>query len=87
MPVADRDEGPHKAAPVRRRVPPAGHLPRATTVPPPAPRPFHAGRPIRKPPADGARRRARLPARRSLPLAMPKLFASPSAKASPSTPA
>ena len=52
MPVADRDEGPHKPAPLRRRVPPAGAPSPAGDDRPaprrPAPPP---GAPIRRAPA------------------------------------
>ena len=73
MPVADRDEGPHKAPPVRRRVPSAG--PRlASGDDRPAPRrpmpssqcPI-AGTPA--PPPDGTPTGPGLPTRRSVPAA------------------
>jgi transcription termination factor Rho len=53
MPVADRDEGPHKAAPVRRRVPPPGQPAHAGDDRPRRPAPVAAPAPIRKPPEGG----------------------------------
>src|SRR5262245_52767960 len=52
MPVADRDEGPHKPAPLRRRVAPTG-APGAGDDRPPAPRrpAPPPGAPIRRAPA------------------------------------
>ena len=81
MPVADRDEGPQRPAPVRRRVPPAGHPsgggddrpapPRRPGPPPQQP----VRRPAPPPPADGTPPGpgSRLDDLYRLP--MPKLFA------------
>src|SRR5438067_2144501 len=52
MPVADRDEGPQRPAPVRRRVPPAGHPSGGDDRPggPPRRPAPPAQQPIRRPP-------------------------------------
>src|SRR5262245_2920721 len=53
MPVADRDEGSQRPAPVRRRVPPAGHLSSGEDRPagPRRPAPPQQQAPVRRPPA------------------------------------
>src|SRR5262245_41858893 len=73
MPVADRDEGPQKAAPIRRRVPPPGSAPGGDDRPR-RPAPPGAPAPMRKPP-EGAPvgPGSRLDDLYRLP--MPKLFA------------
>src|SRR5918999_2215007 len=73
MPVADRDEGPHKAAPPRRR--PMGPPGPGGDDRPRRPAPAAAPAPIRKPPPDGAPPGpgSRLDDLYRLP--MPKLFA------------
>jgi transcription termination factor Rho len=82
MPVADRDEGPHKPAPVRRRVPAAGHPSSGGDDRPVAPRrpgPPAQHAPVRRapapPPPDGTPPGpgSRLDDLYRLP--MPKLFA------------
>jgi len=73
MPVADRDEGPQKAAPIRRRVPPTGPGPGGDDRPR-RPAPSGPPTPIRKPPEGGATGPgSRLDDLYRLP--MPKLFA------------
>src|SRR4051812_35280363 len=82
MPVADRDEGPHKPAPVRRRVPSAGHPPSGGDDRPAAPRrpgPPVQHAPVRRapaaPPPDGAPPGPGSRLDDLYRLAMPKLFA------------
>ena len=73
MPVADRDEGPQKAAPIRRRVPPSGPGPGGDDRPR-RPAPSGPPAPMRKPPEGGATGPgSRLDDLYRLP--MPKLFA------------
>ena len=68
MPVADRDEGPHKAAPLRRRVPPAGHSGPGDDRPAPRrPAPSMQARTYSQAARRRRGRRPRFPARRSLP--------------------
>ncbi|HEX3146914.1 MAG TPA: transcription termination factor Rho [Gemmataceae bacterium] len=84
MPVADRDEGPHKPAPVRRRVPSGGHPTSGgddrPAPPPRRPGPPMQGPPMRRapvapPPADGAPPGPGSRLDDLYRLAMPKLFA------------